>query len=44
MLLEGLRIALIGFSTVFIALIILEISVNLMSFFVRKFEKKKEGD
>ncbi|MCX7856873.1 MAG: OadG family protein [Deltaproteobacteria bacterium] len=41
MLQEGIKVALIGFSTVFIALIILEISVNLMSFFVRRFEKKE---
>jgi Na+-transporting methylmalonyl-CoA/oxaloacetate decarboxylase gamma subunit len=42
MLLEGVKVAIIGFSTVFLALIILEISVNLMSFFVRRFEKKEE--
>ncbi len=42
MLLEGLKIALVGFLTVFVALILLEISVNLMSFFVKRFEKKEE--
>jgi Na+-transporting methylmalonyl-CoA/oxaloacetate decarboxylase gamma subunit len=42
MLLEGVKVAIIGFSTVFLTLIILEISVNLMSFFVRRFEKKEE--
>lgn len=41
MLLEGLRVALIGFFTVFVTLIILEMSVNIMSFFVRKLEKKE---
>lgn len=42
MLGEGLRVALVGFATVFATLIILEISVNVMSFFVKLFEKKKE--
>lgn len=42
MLQEGFRVAIIGFSTVFLTLIILELSVNIMSFFVRRFEKKEE--
>ena len=42
MLLEGLKIAIIGFSTVFLTLVLLEVSVNLMSFFVRRFEKKEK--
>lgn len=41
MLEEGIKVALVGFSTVFLTLIILEVSVNLMSFFIKRFGKKE---
>lgn len=44
MLGEGLRVAIVGFTTVFVALIILQMSVNLMSFFIRMIEKRKKEE
>ncbi|OPY77596.1 MAG: hypothetical protein A4E64_01061 [Syntrophorhabdus sp. PtaU1.Bin058] len=38
---EALRIAVVGFSVVIITLVILSVSVRIMSFICRLFEKKK---